>query len=181
MRTLKILGLSSLLAVSGAYSGMMAQPVKAEAVPYSGVVEAVVNGQRRSLEQQSVTMRINAGVMQLGSGQMFYELQGVRSTVRFAARDNMHFVMRSLGEGVDPSTAVALYRAEPKKKKFRRVKISRGGLTVGMTADLSRGSLPMRFEPAGRALIRVHPDGPLPAGEYVFVSMASRAFAFGID
>lgn len=181
MRMLKVLGLAILLAVPGANSGAVAQSATAEAAPYSGVVEAVVNGQRRSLEQQSVTMRINTGVMQLGSGEMFYELQGVRSTVRFTASDQLHFVMRSLGEGVDPSTAVALYRAEPMKKKFRRVKISRGGLTVGMTADLSRGSLPMRFETAGRTLIRVHPEGPLPAGEYVFVSMASRAFAFGID
>ncbi len=181
MRILKTSGLAFLLAVSGTHGGAAAQSARAEAVPYSGVMEAVVNGQRRALEQQSVTMRINAGVMQLGSGEMFYELQGVRSSVRFTASDKVHFVMRSLGEGVDPATTVALYRAEPKKKKFRRVKISRGGLSVGMTADLSRGSLAMRFEPAGRSLIRVHPDAPLPAGEYVLVSMASRAFAFGID
>jgi hypothetical protein len=84
-------------------------------VPYVGVIEAVTNGARRPLEHQNVTMRINAGVMTLGSGQAFYELAGAQSPVRIAD-DKLHFITRSPGTGVDPSTMFTLYRAEIRKK-----------------------------------------------------------------
>lgn len=151
-----------------------------ESIPYFGVVEASLGGKRMPLEQQSVHMRVNAGVFQIGAPQVFYEMNGGTSPVRFRADSDFHFVARSPGESVDPSTLIKLYKAETRKKKQRRVKASHSSFTQGMTLQLDRELIPLRFEHPSKALVKATPVQPLPAGEYAFISI-NRAFAFGVD
>ena len=168
-----------------AVASMPTQPLFAQqtaaALPYHGVVEAVVGGSRKPLERQTVRMRINSGVMQIGSGSMFYELDGASSPVRFQAGQALNFVMRSPGEGVDPSSMFMLYKAEIKKKKLRRVKISHSSFSQRMTVDMDQEAIPLSFEHKKGGLVELRSQTPLQKGEYVFVSMATNAFAFGVD
>jgi hypothetical protein len=167
--------------VSGAAPKRAVQAAPAEAAPYQGVVEVSVNGSRMQLERQSSLMpRMNAGIMTLGAGSMFYELKGAASPFRIPSGSNYHFVVRSMGEGSDPSMFFKLFKAEPKKKKFRRIKISQSSLTQGFKMDLERELVPVRFESSRGQIIKIYPQAPLPPGEYAFL-LNGNAFAFGVD
>lgn len=161
-----------------AFSG---QAVRASSpAPYYGAVEAVIEGRRGALEQQPVNMRINAGPLQIGAPEVFHELAGIRSPIRIAVGSSYHFVGRSPGDGVDPSAIYKLFRAQPKRKKYRRIKISHSSFTEGFTFRADREAVPLRFETGRNALITIHPLTKLEPGEYAFVPI-NKAYAFGID
>lgn len=163
---------------AGAQKRASAAP--AESAPYQGVVEVNVNGTRSPLERQSVQFpKMNNGVFTL-TPSMYYELKGDRSTFRIPVDGTYYFVTRSYGPETDPTPMFKLYKAESKKKKYRRIKITKAAFGQGIQLDMDRNALPVRFENRPNGVLRIHPEQKLPSGEYVFI-VGGQAFAFGID
>lgn len=176
----KILAAVSIVSAPLVLWGTSALAQQSDSLPYYGAVEASSANQRMQLEQQPVHMRINAGPLQIGAPQVFFEMNGGFSPVRFGSSSDFHFLGRSPGEGVDPASMFKLYKAEVRRKKQRRIKASHSSFTQGMTLQLDRELVPTRFETAKNGLVRIYPLQPLPAGEYAFITI-NRAYAFGVD
>ena len=184
MKKFALATLVSLAALPSGYQLAWAAPKKAaapaESAPYQGVVELSVNGVRSSLERQpALYPKLDSGVFTL-TPSMYYEFKGASSPSRIAASSDYYFVARSLGPSVDPSQLFKLYAAEPKKKKSRRVKISKNEFGKGMQIDAEQNMIPLRFEQKPNSVLRIYPAVKLQPGEYVFISTPD-AFAFGID
>lgn len=169
------LALAALTALSAA-SSVQAPPAGPE---YLGVVEAHVNGTTRQLERQRIVVNARIRLGGLGGIKSNYEMPGARSPVRFAAGQQVEFIVRVASQEADPQTYISFYRLDSKKKK--RIVTAMRADYGGATNTLNRHSVAFDARKHGTQFFRLVPLGPLTPGEYMITATSQDGFLFGVD
>jgi hypothetical protein len=154
---------------------------------YAGVFLALQAGKLVPLERQAATITGHVRAGGFGGAKVASEFKPAQSPVRFAAGQDVVFVVRR-GPGqdtLDPDTLYVL-RSLKAKGKSRELMISnvRGPfLTGGSSSNLAEGVLPVSFEKYGEHSLAIRPVSPLPPGEYALSARFSMTdlFCFGVD
>jgi hypothetical protein len=154
---------------------------------YSNVFMAIQAGKLVPLERQTATITGHVRAGGFGGAKVASEFKPAQSPVRFAAGQDVVFVVRR-GPGqdtLDPDTLYVL-RSLKAKGKSRELMISnmRGPfLTGGTSSNLAEGVLPVSFEKYGEHSLTIRPTAPLQPGEYALSPRYSMTdlFCFGVD
>jgi hypothetical protein len=143
------------------------------------------DGRLVALERQTGAARtkLTGYIVVRVSMQTTSQFDGGKSPVRFSARPNMDFVVRSpLPSSIDPETVYSLRRLGGNRKHREMIGVSVQATPLGATATTSsEGALGLSFSRYGSSSMKLS-TGHLPPGEYAFSAVGGpNVFCFGID
>lgn len=172
------------LALSSVPWSVQAQGQASEAGPaYWGVIEAVVDGRRVSLERLTGIIASTTRSRLIGGAKTGWDYEGPSSPIRIRQGQNFFLVSRMI-DGVDPYSMFKMTRME-QSKTSRIVPIRRTGSILQRTGPVRPGehSIELVFEPYRGKFVKIRPAMPLAPGEYI-VSLGApmtTGFGLGID
>jgi hypothetical protein len=141
-------------------------------------------GALKPLERASVAVAAKIHALGFGGGSASYEIQGERSSVRFAAGSPIAVIVKLENHDVDPATQVILYSLQSGQGK-RQLLITRTYYAgLGRKSDLQKKQLQMVFTKYGQSSVKIEPANPLLPGEYALAmqtqSVQPLAYCFGV-
>ena len=153
---------------------------------YVGVWQAVnlATGVTRELERQTPRARVRGkGIGKFfGNAEMFAEVSGSASPVRFRSTDRIGFVMRVASQLEDPHSVIQFMHVLPNKGTRRMGHSEFHALGSGLKEDPITGPVAYNLKKYSSEFFLITPIGTLAVGEYVLsFSAVADGFFFGID
>ena len=178
MRTL-ILG-----AVFGLPLLLLSQDPKKSVEPeFVGIPQAIdSDGGVSPLERQPVTVAVKMKVLGLGGAKGVIVFKGPKAASRFRSASKVEFVVRLESTEKDPEGEINIDSLTVEKGTRLLVMLKIGAMGSGGKSTEGDSLVAIKYSKHGDRSIRFWPEKPLPPGEYVITTTASKtAFLFGID
>lgn len=177
-------GVALVLALSSVPCSVQAQGQSSQAGPaYFGVIEAVVDGHRVSLERLTGIIAASTRSRLIGGTKAGWDFEGRSSPIRIR-QGQTFFLVAQFAAGVDPYSMFKMSRME-QSRTSRVVPIMRTGSVLQKRGPVrpSEHSIPLNFEPYRGQFVKIQPANPLNPGEYVifFGAVGPTGFGLGID
>lgn len=175
--------------LAGAAS-MAAAPALAQVGPdYAGNFAGLSGGKLISLERQAASQQFRVRGLGYGGADMFYDLPGLASPVRFKPSTVPEFVVRA-PQTMDPQDQIGFFRLVVGKNARRLHTMKVKPMGFGTKQNVA-ASVPFEASKYGKDFFRFKPTMELLPGEYALTSSSGMSangatvsqaiFLFGVD
>ncbi len=158
----------------------LATPVMA-ATPTTEAFTGLVGGAAVDLERQVAAFKQQMKAMGYGGADVFYELKGAASPVRFTAASAPAFLIVAPADQ-DPQTRFGLFSLTPVKNTRRLTTGKVNPLGYGTRSTKNQAAVAFTATRYGQDAFQLTPDAPLPAGEYglaIAPSLGNNSWGWG--